>query len=172
MSENPSSPPAPAGSVALARRNPHEQWRDPEWQRLWLTIDKLSWQTLALVPAGDGATADFTLGLAVNLSRIGMTHLGRPIQVADATEVALNQMSGFLGDVRAYTDAGDRLLVALPPVNKSPTTAAIAKATDAAILCVLLEHMSSAQAKQTIKAIGPSRFLGTVVIQPDGKPAG
>jgi hypothetical protein len=171
LSDNPSSSPAAAGRTALAKRTQQEHWRDPEWQRLWLTIDKLSWQTLSLVPAGEGGPNDFTLGLAVNLSRIGMTHLGRPIQVADATEVALSQMAGFLADIRACTDAGERLIVALPPVTSSPTTPAIAKATDAAILCVLLERMSSAQAKQTLKLVGASRFLGSVIIQPDGSPA-
>ena len=171
MSENGSGSPAHNPGTALAQRSDTDIWRDAEWQRLWLTMHKLTWQTLSLIPAGDGAPPDFTLALAVRLSRIGMTHLGEPIQVADGNNVALNQLNEFLEDVRACTTAGARLIVALPPVSINPTTPAIAKATDAAILCVLLERMNSAQAKQTLKLVGPSKFLGSVIIQPDGSPA-
>jgi hypothetical protein len=162
--------PADPAGTALVRRSV-ESWKDPDWQRLWLTIEKQSWHTLSIIPAGEGADPDFTISLAVTLSRTGMTHLGRPIQVADGTQVALSQLNGFLMDVQACTSAGDRLLVALPPITSSPTAPAIAKATDAAVLCVLMERMSWVQARQTIRLVGTSRFLGSIIIKPDGSPS-
>ncbi len=140
-----------------------EPWRDPEWQRLWLAVENRQWRSLALIPAGDGASVDFSLIIAVTLSRTGMVHLGRPVQVADATQVPLAQLSKFLSEVQRFTNEGERLLVALPPLGSSPITASIAQSVDAAVLCVLFEKMSSSQAKKTVKLVGQSRFLGSAI---------
>jgi hypothetical protein len=159
------SPPR-ATDTALAVRQT-ESWRDPEWQRLWLTVEHQQWRSLAIVPGGEGAPADFTLNIAVTLSRTGMTHIGAPIQVADGTQVPLNQLTGFIADVKSCTDHGDRVIVALPPVISSPTAASIAKASDAALLCVLLGSMPSAHAHQTIKLVGAAQFIGSIIIRPE-----
>jgi Mrp family chromosome partitioning ATPase len=121
---------------------------------------------LALIPAGEGAPADFTLIVAVALSRTGMVHVGSPIQVADATQVPLNQLTAFLSELRRCTVNGDRVLVALPPATSSPITSAIAQSVDAALLCILLERMLSSQAKRTVKQLGASRFLGSAIFHP------
>jgi hypothetical protein len=153
--------------VALAERHSTQTWADPDWQRFWLTIDRLSWRALAFIPAGDGAPPDFTLSLAVNLSRTGVTHLGGPVLVADGTQVPLNQLTGFLADVKSCVDAGQRVLVALSPASSNPTTPAIAKAADGVVLCVLLGRMRSGDAKRTVNAIGSSKFVGSVIIRPE-----
>jgi hypothetical protein len=167
--------PAPQGGNSLANQSGtalakqgSESWRDPDWQRLWLAIEKQPWKTLSLVPAGDGAEADFTLTLAVALSRTGMSHLGEPVVVADGTAVALEQLSDFIADLQECTAQASRLIVALPPITSSPTAPTIAKATDASVLCVLLEKMSWAQARSTLKIVGANRFLGSVIIRRDG----
>lgn len=141
-------------------------WRDPEWQRLWLAVEARPWRSLALVPGGEGASPDFTLVIAVALSRTGMVHLGTPIQVADATRLELNHLTAFLDELRRCTSTGERLLVALPPTEGRPVTTSVVQATDAAVLCVQLDRMSSAQAQRTIKLIGASRFLGSAIFRP------
>jgi len=166
------APPGAGGTpeqrnVALAERRHVQSWTDPDWQRFWLTVDRLEWRTLALIPAGEGGPEDFTLSLAATLSRTGMSHVGGPILVADGTQVPLNQLNAFMADVRSCTDGGERVIIALSPVSKSPTTPAMAKASDGVVLCVLLERMRSKDAKHTIKLVGPSKFLGSVIIRPD-----
>jgi hypothetical protein len=157
----------PRGEQSLAQVVPvREPWRDPEWQRLWLAVESRPWRSLALVPASDGAPVEFSLIVAVTLSRTGMVHLGHPIQVADATQVPLEQLVRFLNEVRRCTSDGERLLVALPPTGNSPITASIAQTVDAAVLCVMLERMSFSQAKRTVKAVGQSRFLGSAIFHP------
>jgi hypothetical protein len=151
--------------TALALTSDTATWRDPEWQRLWLAVESRPWRSLSLVPAGDGASPDFTLNVAVALSRTGMVHLGSPIQVADATRVPLNQLTGFLEEVRRCTSGGERLLVALPSTETSPITTSIVQSTDAAVLCVLVERMTTSQAKRTVKLIGASRFLGSAIFR-------
>jgi hypothetical protein len=154
--------------TALAKRTEAEEWTDPDWQRLWLTLDRMPWRTLALIPAGKGAPADFTLTLAITLSRTGMRHVGSPILVADAIQVPLDQLNAFLADVRACCEGGERVIIALPALGENPTTVSMAKSADGIALCVLLERMRSSDARKTIKAIGASKFLGSVIIRPDG----
>jgi hypothetical protein len=159
-------------TTALAERRYVQAWTDPEWQRLWLTLDRIPWRTLALIPAGDGAPADFTLTLAVTLSRTGMSHVGAPILVADGTQVPLDQLNAFLADVRACNNGGERVIIALSSINQSATTVSMAKDADGVVLCVMLGAMRSREAKKTIKLIGASKFLGSVIIHEDGTPVG
>ena len=150
-------------TLALSTGSDVATWRDPEWQRLWLAVEARPWRSLAMIPAGAGASLDFTVSVAVALSRTGMVHLGTAIQVADATRIPLNQLTPFLDEVRRCTEKGDRLLVALPPTATSPVCVSIAQTTDAAVLCILLNRMNSYEAQQTIKLVGAARFLGSAI---------
>ncbi|HTQ03925.1 MAG TPA: hypothetical protein VMI54_08705 [Polyangiaceae bacterium] len=148
-------------ATSLAIRDPRvELWRDPDWQRLWLSMQARQWRSLGLVPAAKGAPADFTLRIAVTLARTGMVHLGGPVQVADATKVPLTYLASFMDEVRHITRDGELILVALAPIAENPMTVSIAQALDASLLCVLLEHMATGQAKQTVNQVGASRFVG------------
>ena len=149
--------------TAIQRSALLEPWQDAEWQRLWLAIQGRPWRTLALIPAGEGASAQFTPLIAMILSRTGMVHLGSPVQVADATHVSLNQLTAFFAEVERCTRQGERLLVALPPAGENAITVSIAQAADAALLCILNERMSSSAAKRTVKLVGASRFLGSAI---------
>jgi len=158
-------PPASPGT-SIERAALIEPWLDVEWQRLWLAIQARQWRTLALIPAGAGASLDFTPRLAMLLSRTGMVHLGRPVQVADATHVPLNQLTAFFDAVERSTGQGERLLIALPPAGENAITVSIAQASDAALLCILNERMSTGDAKRTVKLIGASRFVGSAIFHP------
>jgi hypothetical protein len=153
--------------TALAIRGPTsmEPWRDPEWQRLWLSLQNTRWRSLAIVPAGEGGPPDFPLRVAVTLARTGMVHLGSPIQVADATKVPLAALASFLEEVRRCVDDGDLILLVLGPISQSPISVSIAQTADASLLCVLLERMASSHAKKTVGAIGQSRFVGSVIFR-------
>jgi hypothetical protein len=153
-------------NVALAQ--PTHVWSDPDWQRFWLTLDRLPWKVLTLIPAGEGGPPDFTLSMAVMLSRTGMTHIGEPIQVADGTQIPLNQLNAFLAEVRACTEGGQRVIVALAPAGSNATTASIAKASDGAVMCVMMERMKSRDAQRTLDLVGQARFFGSVIVRPDG----
>jgi hypothetical protein len=164
----------PANQAALAVRETGaiETWRDPDWQRLWLAMQVRPWRSLALVPAGKGAPIDFSLRIAVTLARTGMVHLGSPVQVADATRVPLAYLTQFTEEVRRCTRAGDLILVALASIEENPLTTSIAQASDAALLCVLLEHMPSSHAKKTVAQIGAPRFVGSAIFHEDQVPTG
>ncbi|HEV8551469.1 MAG TPA: hypothetical protein VGQ57_20620 [Polyangiaceae bacterium] len=156
----------PKSSSSLALTDSRlELWRDPDWQRLWLSLQRRPWRSLAIVPAGEGGPADLTLRVAVTLARTGMVHLGAPVQVADATKLSLAHLTQFVEEVRRCTSDGDHILLALAPTHKNAMTVSIAQSADSALLCVLLDRMASSQAKKTVDQIGQNRFVGSAIFR-------
>jgi hypothetical protein len=161
---------SPESETALAIRDARiDLWRDPDWQRLWLALQSRPWHSLAIVPGSEGAPKDFALRIAVILSRTGMVHLGRPVQVCDATNVPLAYLTQLIEEMAHCKRAGEPILVALAPAAGSPLTVSIAQATDAALLCVLLERMTNAQTKKTVTQIGANRFVGSAIFRSEGE---
>lgn len=140
-----------------------EPWRDAEWQRLWLSLQSRPWRSLAIVPAGAGASEDLTLRVAVMLSRTGMLHLGSPVQVADGTRVSLVHLSSFIEQVRRCTSDGEPILVALSALSASPVALSLAQSTDAALLAVVFEEMALSDARSTVAQLGANRFIGSAI---------
>lgn len=155
--------------TALALRPPQhvEIWRGVDWQRLWLSLQSMPWTALALLPASRGAPPDFTLSMAVNLSRVGIQHLGAPVHVADGTTVELASVLDFVEEVKHYQASGDRILIALAPVEDDPIAETLAKAADRLLLCVLFESMNFGESKRTVKKLGKERFLGSAIVRRD-----
>jgi hypothetical protein len=133
------------------------------WEKLWLTTQQSNWHSLAIVPAGD-MPPDFTLDIAVSLMQIGQQHLETPIRIADATSVALANLSGFMAEFQEVLRAGDRVLLALEPVRINPTTVTLARAADRALLCVPLGMPKVRDTKRTIEEIGEEHFIGSVAL--------
>jgi hypothetical protein len=61
---------------------------------------------------------------------------------------------------------GGRLIVSLDSVATNPAAMAVARATDAVLLCVYLGRTELAAAKHLIKMIGPERIIGCVTVKP------
>jgi len=153
---------------ALARPSREiEPWRTPDWQRLWLAsqASPRPWRSLALLPAGPGASPETMLQIAVSLAHTGMTHLGTPIHVADATQITLAQLTQFTEELEHYGKQSGIVLVALSALSESVTSLTLAQTTDWVLLCVLLRKMSIAEGKKTVERIGKERFLGSAVFR-------
>lgn len=141
-----------------------ERWQTADWQRLWLTTQAHEWKTLALVPAGSGAPKDFTLEIAMALARTGMAHLGVLVHVADAASLTIGSSGQFAAQVRETTAYGP-VLIATASCVDNPVTQSIAQSADCAVLCVRLGVMRMSEAKKTLRAIGPNRFIGSLVVR-------
>src|SRR5690348_6940777 len=142
-----------ADVTALAKRPTTELWQDAEWQRLWLSVRQRPWSSLAIVPGGPGAPPDFALTIAVTLARIGTMHLGMPVQVADATNMPLIHLARLTEELGRLKEEGELVLIAVAPAKENPITVSLAQSADSALLCVLLEAMSHADARSTITGI-------------------
>jgi hypothetical protein len=153
--------------LALKQAARVEAWRNQDWQKLWLALQSRRWQTLALVPAGPGMPRDFTVKIATTLARTGMTHLGTPIHVADATRLPLSHLVGFAEELQRFAQEGELVLVALAAASDNPITVSLAQKTQGAVLCVMMEAMRSADARKTVNRIGAARFVGSAIFRPD-----
>lgn len=169
MTEKPSSALAVRTSDSLVGTEP---WRDPDWQKLWLALQSRPWSSLAVVPASTGAAPDLALSVAGVLARIGIMHLGVPIQVADATQIPLVHLAQLDAEVQRIKQEQERVLIAVAPTSQNPASVPIAKSADAAMLCVVLEEMSSSEAKKTVNSVGAQRFVGSAIFHPNGTPVG
>jgi hypothetical protein len=143
---------------------PEPHWHRPEWQQLWLSLEGKDWRTLALVPSG-AIRPGLTVDVAVALVHTGSVHLGVPIRIADATDVALPHLRQFIEELTALRNAGDRVLVCLGGARSSATWTAIAQAADKALLCIELGRSKVSDAKSAIRSIGIQHFLGSAVFQ-------
>jgi len=152
-------------SALVTRDAPKEPWRDAEWQKLWLALKARSWTSLAIVPGDVGGPPDLPLTVAVTLARIGIMHLGAQIHVADATRFSLVHLEQFTEEVRRMNQDGELVIIALPTIKENPIGVALARSASASVLCILLGEMSSAEAKRTVDQIGPSNFIGSIVLE-------
>lgn len=139
------------------------RWHNADWRRLWLSVQEQPWRSLALVPAGVGAPLDTTVHIATALARTGMKHIGTQIQVADGTDLRLEDVAELSAQVRECAQTG-LVIVALAPVFVNPVTIALAQAADCAVLCILLDQMRMSDAKHTTDEIGHKHFIGAVTL--------
>jgi len=155
--------------TALAHPAPQhvEAWRNADLQRLWLSLQAKPWSVLALIPASRGAPLDFTLRLAVTLARTGNTHLRLPVHVADGTAVELSKVVEFTEEIQHYRVGGDRILIAVAPVEDDPVAETLTQVADKLLLCVLFESMSFGESRRTVNKIGKDRFIGSTIVRSD-----
>jgi hypothetical protein len=137
-------------------------WKNLDWQRLWLATQTKPWRSLALVPATSEVPDSFSVTIAENLARTGMTHLGTPIRAIDATHIPLSDLIDFTNEMERVLRFGELVLVAVTATAKNPVAVALAQAADAALLCVVLD-MKAKDAERTIETVGRSRFIGTLL---------
>ncbi len=154
-------------NVAITTSAAPDLWQTADWQRLWLSTrtEKKRWRSLALVPAGPGASPETMLQIAVTLAHTGMVHLGAPIHVADATRITLAQLVPFSEELTLHMRDTEMMLLALSALTENVTSISLAKAADAALLCVVLGDMSTSDAKKTVAQIGANHFIGSAVFR-------
>lgn len=133
-----------------------------DWQRLWLATQRSDWCSLALIPIGEGIA---TPRIAVALAEVGRRHLGGTIVAWDATHVSLKTLKSELSALAESVRSAGRAIVALPPLAGSPACLEIARATDAALLCIGLGGSSIAEAEQIVEDVGRERVLGSVIVR-------
>ena len=155
---------APGGITWEGGANPAD---DVEWQKLWLAIQRKNWRSLAVVPAGDDID---TVRIAQALAVLAWHHLGKTIKVFDVTHLALSDLERRLSDMSSRVARGESIICAFGLVTHSPASLTLARATDAALLCVLLGDSRIDVAEATIAEVGAERFLGSVVLDGTGSP--
>jgi len=138
-------------------------------QQLWFSIQRLGWSSLVLVPA-DPETSALEVGQA--LHQVGRLTMGDRLRLLDARNIQLPatapmilDMSGATAPVRPATnDWSERVLVVTDSVISRPSGIAIALAADAVVLCLTLGKTPVVAARETLKLVGPQRFIGSITL--------
>jgi hypothetical protein len=158
--------PPPSGSTpkseALVVRDPNRPLTDDvKMQDLWLSLQKRSWRTLAVVGASKGID---TLKVANDLAKIAWWYTGQPSAVFDMRDLSLRLLEHQLREMTTDLTGGERVFIALRSTSENPTTAPLARAADSAVLCVQLGKTETKAAQRTLDAVGIERFLGTLLV--------
>jgi hypothetical protein len=148
--------------VVRAREVPRLE-ADLALQTLWVSLQRRSWKSLAVLAASAGVE---TLGVANTLARMGWSYTGRPSCVLDLRDLGPRLMDHQIQSMAAQLEEGERVFVALKSPAENPTASPIAMAADAIVLCVELGRTDMKTAQQTVAAIGHERFVGTILIEP------
>src|SRR5437762_12909331 len=136
-----------------------------ELQNLWFTLAARHWSALAVVPA---AGADAAPRVANGLSHIGQrTAVDRPVALLDATHATVDQVARLSDELASRLARGERVVVALDPLDENPASLALASRCDAALLCVSLVDTDLKSARDAIERCGRVRFLGSVALLPN-----
>ena len=138
-------------------------WEDVRLQKLWLALQRRPWRTLAVLAGSEPAD---TLEIAELLAQIAWCYRGEPTNVLDLRDVSLRLAEYQVSEAQAQADTGVRVLFGLRSIVENPASALVARASDAAVLCVQLGATRLKQAMQTIEEVGRDRVLGTVLVRP------
>jgi hypothetical protein len=131
-------------------------------QSLWLSLQRRSWQSLAIVAAAKGVP---TLETANSLARISWSFTGQPATVFDLQDLSLRLLEHQTRDMAEQLRGGERIFVALRSPGENPTASPIAQAADAVVLCLELGKTDIKTARQTVAAIGKEKFIGTILVK-------
>ncbi len=140
-------------------------WDRPDCQRIWLGTQLRDWRTLAIVPADEALSSYEVASLIMALG----LHHGEPIGLADLRDVGLNRVRASLEVVDVHVERGERVVLATSAISTNLATIALARAADAAVLCVSFGTTSLALAQETIDQIGKDHFLGSVLLHQSAK---
>ena len=137
-------------------------------QQLWFAVQRFEWSSLVLLPA-DPATSAFELGRA--LHEVGRVAMGDRLRLLDARDIKLPATAPMILDMSgaspvrpAGTEWSERVLVVVDSIVSLPSSIAIALAADAVVLCITLGKSPLATARETMKLIGPQRFIGCITV--------
>ena len=100
--------------------------------------------------------------VASALADVGKLHRGRPVNLINAESVELVEASGLIEAMHAQTARGDQVIVCVGSLFDNQAAIPVARAADAALLCVSLGDSDFSSARKTLNLIGPERFVGAV----------
>jgi hypothetical protein len=131
-------------------------------QRLWLSVERREWRSLAVIGASESVE---TVQLAEMIAQLAWRYRGQPSSVCDLRDLSIRLIDYEVQGMRAQIESGTRLVVALRSIFENPTATAIARQTDAVLLCIALGETNLKAAEETIAAVGRERVLGSIVLR-------
>jgi hypothetical protein len=130
-------------------------------EAVWVAAQGRSWSSLVVVPADPGVS---TARLAQAVAAAGSAQRGEPVEGLDLGGLALAQ-SRPAADSLADAASPYRRVAAIDCPLSSQTALLLASAAGGAVLVVTERQTELASARRLVELVGPSRFLGAVVLK-------
>jgi hypothetical protein len=127
-------------------------------QRVWLHLQSRAWWTLAVVPVEGGMP---THHAARVLAAIAAEN-GEAFDMLDARGTELDRAPA---EVAAAAGGSRRVLVVTRAIEEDLATISLARAADAALLCVSIGSTSLRAAAEATAAIGKDHFLASLSLR-------
>ena len=162
----PPSSDRPSANLALRPPKGPNALDEVSLQQLWISLQQKPWRSLAVIAADKGIA---TLDVANALASIAWSYTGNPTCVFDMRDVSLRLLEHQMREMASQLRGGERVFVALRSCDENPTALPLARAADAAVLCVELQRTDVKAAQKTLETVGRERFIGTIMVRP---PAG
>jgi hypothetical protein len=147
--------------AAPAEAPPPHGLRVSEVQELWYALQRLSWLSLALVPAhGEGSGA----AVARALAEVGSALRATKVHCFDAEGSDSESVVRCIVDIRAFTRREEPVLVPVDPPTVNPTSISVVRSVDAALLVIEPGRSDLGSARKTLELLGPDRVVGSVLL--------
>ncbi|MBC8089270.1 MAG: hypothetical protein H7Z40_18545 [Phycisphaerae bacterium] len=133
------------------------------WERVWFDLATHNWRSLSLVASQPGT---HTLQAANALRDAALLYKDGTVLVIDgsrATPADLQTLQDVMAD---GLWAGERVIIALGDPLEHATSIPLARSTDASVLCVVLTVPLLEHTRSVVRAVGDSRFVGSVTFEP------
>jgi hypothetical protein len=132
----------------------------PTLHHLWFSTQEKSWCSLALVPVD---LAGQVCALGEHLVAIGRKHGDVIVRLVEAVGARPDDTQLYLDSLRLAT-VTNRIIVAVDPIAQNPSALPIIRAASAVILVTRIGESRLSSARNTVRAIGRDRVLGTIVL--------
>jgi hypothetical protein len=136
---------------------------DVEMQRLWMSLQKTAWRTMAIVPT---TPTEPTLEIANTVAELCWTCRGSRTVAIDLRATNLRVLEHHRRHVDEHLKRNECIVLALPTLDKSPITVALARMCDMALLVVTLGETPLRASKQAIEDVGVDKFAGAILVRP------
>jgi hypothetical protein len=127
---------------------------------MWLSLEAENWRSLAVLPMGDLSSLELVHGLA----SVAWQQRGTPLVIADLREIRLSTLAAARDELRNRVNGGERVLIAVCSLEKSPTTATLLREVDKTVFCVHAGHTLRAHVRNAIRVVGEQRCLGSILV--------
>lgn len=138
-------------------------WDDLRLQKLWLSVERREWRSLAVLSASKGLE---TVQVAELIAQLAWRYRGQPSSVCDLRDLSIRLIDYEIQEMRTQIESGARLVVALRSIFENPTATAVSRQTDAVLLCIALGETNLKAAEQSIAAVGRERVIGSILLRP------
>jgi hypothetical protein len=139
-----------------------------ELQSLWLALQKKSWRVLAVVPTMRQIAS---LDVASAIAEVAWQYRGEPTVVLDLRDITMRLVDYHKKEIDEHVKKGECVILALASIQQNPTTIALAKNADTAVLVVRLGETPMKAAAKTVEEIGHDKFTGAILARKKARAA-